>query len=85
MSSLTSNFEAISSLWEMKEGVNKRGKPVFETWPLENYGQCVELGVQRESSRGVHPLPLRVQGCTPPHLVYTVINKINANYAGSFS
>ena len=37
MNSLTSNFEAISSLWELKEGVSESQKPVFETWPLGNY------------------------------------------------
>lgn len=43
MSSLTSNFEAISSLQEMKEGASESKQPVFETWPLENYGQYIEL------------------------------------------
>ncbi|XP_028396095.1 cyclin-dependent kinase 2-interacting protein-like [Dendronephthya gigantea] len=37
MCSLTSNFEAISSLRTMKEGENQSEQPVFETWPLANY------------------------------------------------
>lgn len=41
MSSLTSKFEAISSLWDMKEGVSESQQPVFETWLLENFGMSV--------------------------------------------
>lgn len=37
MKSLTSNFEAMSSLHQMKEGESKKGQAIFETWPLENY------------------------------------------------
>ena len=60
MNSLTSNFEAISSLWELKEGVSESQKPVFETWPLGNYGQCVELDLEMRVPKGYtspHPPP----------------------------
>ena len=47
MCSLTSNFQALVSLQEIKEGAKKCEQPIFETWSLENYGQCIKYREQR--------------------------------------
>ena len=39
MKSLTANFEAMLSLYEMKEGKSLTKQPIFETWPLSIFGK----------------------------------------------
>lgn len=54
MCSLTSNFEALTSLQEMKEGAKKCEQPIFETWSLENYGQCKIKSIAGGREEGTH-------------------------------